>query len=160
MSPQSQPNSFEQLHALGVRYVRLTWVDLINFTRYRVIPLSSFKKLLDDASDKTASSHWNPHGGVIITKAALGLVGIALAEGFGAAGEYVYVPDMNSVCRLSRDVASDHVSVMGWFEEKEGQLVKTAGGSERLAFGAELCPRATLKRIVEYVSLCFVFEAN
>lgn len=84
-------------------YVRLTWVDLVAWTRYRVIPISSFKKLLE-----------NERPGVRLTEASLGLVFIHLAEGFQASGEYLYVVDPSSmrICPY----APGHASVMGWFE--------------------------------------------
>jgi len=77
-----------------------------NNTRYRVIPWSSFKALL--ASRRP---------GVGITKAALGLIGIALAPGFSGTGEYLYTPDLSSLRMCG--YAPGHASVMGWFEEKD-----------------------------------------
>jgi len=83
------------------------------------------------------------HGGVTITKACLGLIGENLAPGFGPSGEYVLVPDLDSL-RASLN-ANGHAFLMGTFEEKEP--VKRADGSETVE--VDVCPRTALRRIVE-----------
>jgi hypothetical protein len=64
--------SIENLRAQGIKYIRIQWVDLINNIRYRVLPLAYFEKLLKTSRPGTS-----------LTKAALGIVVITLAEGFG-----------------------------------------------------------------------------
>ncbi|KAG5640731.1 hypothetical protein DXG03_007378 [Asterophora parasitica] len=117
--------------ALNILYVRLQWVDLINNVRCRVIPLSYFLKLL-------ASSR----PGVGIAKVCLGLVYLIAAPGFQPSGEYLYVPDLSTIrpCPYS----PGEVSLFGWFQEKTPYL----GVDNKLTVEVELCPRATLRRIV------------
>lgn len=124
--------SIEGLKSRGVEYIRLQWVDLINNTRYRVIPIDYFAKILE--SNRPSIS---------ITKCVLGLVFISLAPGFSSIGEYLYVPDMKTL-RLC-PYAPGHASVMGYFEEK--LPIKGPGGEPTVK--VPLCPRTTLKRIVE-----------
>lgn len=114
----------------NIKYVRVQWVDLINNIRHRVLPLAYFRKLVQ-----------SNRGGIGITKAGLGLVRLQMAPGFSPTGEYLYVPDLDSlrICPY----APGHLSVMGWFEEK---LPSPSGG-----LSVPLCPRTLLKRIIEYV---------
>ncbi|TFY83382.1 hypothetical protein EWM64_g631 [Hericium alpestre] len=120
-----RPPAVDSLADSGIRYIRLQWTDFTNLTRFRVLPLATFLALLESESP-----------GVGITKAAFGLVGATLAEGFSVTGEYVYVPDTESL-RIC-DYAPGHASVMGWFERKEPE-----------AHMVKLCPRTLLKRIEE-----------
>jgi hypothetical protein len=63
------------LKAQGIKHIRITWVDLINNIRYRVIPFPYFEKLLQTSRPGTS-----------ITKASLGLAFITVAEGFKCVG--------------------------------------------------------------------------
>lgn len=120
------------LMSRGVEYIRLQWVDTVNNIRYRVIPISYFAKLLD-----------SPRPSVSITNSVLGQVFITLVPGFSPVGEYLYLPDMNSI-RLC-PYAEGHASVMGWFEEK----VPVKGPDGNMTLTVPMCPRSTLRRIVE-----------
>jgi glutamine synthetase len=124
--------SISALSSMGVKYIRLQWVDTVNNIRYRVIPISYFAKLLDSSRPS-----------VSITNSVLGQVFTTLVPGFSPVGEYLYLPDMNSI-RLC-PYAEGHVSVMGWFEEK----VPINGPGENPTLMVPMCPRSTLKRIVE-----------
>jgi glutamine synthetase len=124
--------SVDALKVMGIQYIRLQWVDLVNNIRYRVIPLSHFSKILD-----------SPRPSISIAKCVFGLVFISTAPGFSALGEYLYVPDMNTLKLCP--YADGHASVMGWFEEK----VPVKGPDGNLSVTVPLCPRTTLKRIVE-----------
>lgn len=129
------PNlTVNELKAKGIRYIRLQWTDLSNCVRFRVIPISHFSKILA-----------SPRPSVSLAKAGLGLIFISVAKGFSAVGEYLYVPDLSSfrICPY----APGHAVVMGWFEEKIP--VHGLDGNPTLKVG--LCPRATLRRVVEYV---------
>ena len=53
-------------------FVRIQWVDLINNIRYRVVTRAYFEKLLNSSG----------RPGVSITKCALGLIFLSLADGF------------------------------------------------------------------------------
>ena len=68
-----------------------------------------------------------------------GLVGATCAPGFNGTGLYLYAPDLSSLRKCG--YAPGHVSLMGWFEEKEA----TVGGSLEV----DLCPRTQLRRVVE-----------
>lgn len=120
-----------RLDELGIRYIRLQWVDYTNITRDRIIPLPAFSELLGA-----------PRPGVGITKAALGIVGVSMAPGFSGNGEYLYTPDLSSI-RLC-GYAPGHASLMGWFEEKS-PIQKQVGKD---ALSVPLCPRGLLRGIV------------
>ena len=127
--------TIDELLTPATKFVRIQWIDHINTVRARVLPVSYFRKLYADPSSRP---------GVGLTKASLGLVGLMVAPGFGAVGEYLYVPDLASwrVCTY----APGHASVMGWFEEK---TARPGAG-----LGVPLCPRTILDRIVRCVLLC------
>ena len=135
----------------GIRFVRVIWVDLVNFVRYRVVPLPHFAKLIKDNDSNelqvrregNADFMVNPRNGIQLTKASLGLVYLTLAEGFPVAGEYIYVPDTSTSRRL--DFAPGHAGVFGYFQEKEVLATSQAKDS----FQAVLCPRALLHRITQ-----------
>jgi glutamine synthetase len=122
--------SVKDLEKLGIRYVRITWVDLINNIRYKVLSLSYFRRLLESGRP-----------GVAVPTAAFGLVNLQLAEGFAPIGEYLYVPDLTTmrICPY----AEGHASVFGWFQVK----VPPLNGSLEV----ELCPRTLLKKVLQYV---------
>ena len=123
--------TIEQLKDLGISYIRLQWVDLINHVRCRVIPISYFVKLLASARP-----------GISIAKAALGIAFLTLSPGFSPSGEYLYVPDLSSfrICAY----APGHATVMGWFQEKH-PIDSPIGPT----LDVEICPRSTLRRVVE-----------
>ncbi|EPQ54931.1 glutamine synthetase/guanido kinase [Gloeophyllum trabeum ATCC 11539] len=122
------PRTIDELKSDGIKYIRLTWVDLVNNIRYRVIPLAYFAKLLE-----------SPRPGITIGKIVLGLVFLTQAEGFGPVGEYLYVPDMATLRKCP--YAPGHASVMGFFQEKEQ--------NELGSFSVDLCPRTMLQRVVQ-----------
>lgn len=124
----------------GTRYIRLQWVDFTNITRYRIIPLAAFQKLMSASRP-----------GIGVTKAAFGLVGTSLAPGFSGTGEYLYVPDLSSLRPLF-DYAAGHMSLMGWFEEK---LPSGESAGREDALKVPLCPRGLLRDIIKYVCLRF-----
>jgi len=94
----------ESLFSSHIRYVRITWVDFLNWTRCRIVPRSAFLNLLTSSRP-----------GVRLTEAALGLVFISLAEGFGASGEWLYVLDLSTL-RTCGAYAPGHASVLGYFQ--------------------------------------------
>lgn len=113
----------------GIEYIRLQWVDFTNNILYRVISIEYFDEMLKSQRPS-----------VSIAKCVFGLVFISLAPGFSALGEYLYVPDMNTL-RLC-PYAPGHASVMGYFEEKD-----PIGPNS--TFTVPICPRTMLKRVVE-----------
>jgi glutamine synthetase len=132
-----QGNVLDKLVMKGIRYIRFQWVDYTNITRYRVIPLTAFRKLLSA-----------PRPGIGLTKAVLGLIGPSLAPGFSSTGEFLYTPDLSST-RLC-GYAPGHASLMGWFEEKM-PTQENAGKVDSLK--SPLCPRGLLSGTVKYVDL-------
>ncbi|OAX30795.1 hypothetical protein K503DRAFT_870876 [Rhizopogon vinicolor AM-OR11-026] len=116
----------------NIHSVRITWVDLANNTRFRVVPLSSFQRLLTSSRP-----------GVTITQGVFGIVlaGNRVAPGFGPAGEYLYVVDLDSI-RLC-PYAPGHASILGWFQDK------TPAPGRALGTGVPMCPRSVLKRVIE-----------
>ncbi|KAH6906815.1 FLU1-II [Coprinopsis sp. MPI-PUGE-AT-0042] len=87
----------DELEQRGIAYVRVQWLDLTNLVRFR-------KHLQAQRP------------GINVACVALGLVVLSIAEGFGSAGEYVYVFDMSSLKLCP--YAPRHASVMGFFQEK------------------------------------------
>lgn len=125
----------DKLEGNGIRYIRLQWVDYTNITRYRVIPVAIFCKLLSA-----------PRPGIALSKAVLGIIGSSLAPGFSGTGEYLYTPDLNSI-RLC-GYAPGHASLMGWFEETL-PILDNAGNA--LTRKVPLCPRWLLQGIIQCV---------
>ncbi|KAI0341099.1 FLU1-II [Trametopsis cervina] len=119
------------LDSLGVKYIRITWSDYINNTRYRVVPRKYFARLLRSSRP-----------GVSITKASLGIVFLALAPGFTGVGEYHYVLDLSSF-RLA-PYAPGHASIFGFFQEKTP--------TPEHGLTVPLCPRWLLNSVVEKAS--------
>ncbi|KAH7882852.1 hypothetical protein F5I97DRAFT_1977292 [Phlebopus sp. FC_14] len=130
----SQPTR-DSLTSLGVKFVRVQWVDLLNNVRFRVLPLSHFLKLL-----KT------PRPGVAVTKCVFGLVFIQLVPGFDAVGEYLYAVDLSSL-RLC-PYAPGHAVVFGFFQEKTPLL-----GPNGPSFQVPLCPRTNLQQLLTYAKV-------
>ncbi|TFK86124.1 FLU1-II [Polyporus arcularius HHB13444] len=128
-SSPSAAKSLDELLTPDIKFVRVQWIDFINTPRVRVLSVAYFRKLYE-----------NPHTrvGVGLAKVALGIVGLSLAEGFGAVGEWLYVPDLSSwrVCTY----APGHAVVMGWFQEKMP--------APETGFDMPLCPRTLLHRLV------------
>lgn len=120
--------TLELLKSLKIGFVRIQWVDLTNQTRYRVLPIAYFARLLESARPA-----------VSLTKATLGLVFLSLADGFGGTGEYSYTFDLAS-CRIC-SYAPGHAALMGWFEEK----YPSPGPNP--SYDVDICPRALLKKI-------------
>ncbi|KAL4068495.1 hypothetical protein V8B97DRAFT_2024755 [Scleroderma yunnanense] len=116
------------LEDLGIKYVRVQWVDLSSHIHCRVLTLSHFYKLLQSARP-----------GVNIANAALGIVFLNMTEGFYPAGEYLLAIDRSSL-RLC-GYAPGHASVFGFFEEKVA-----IGGR----LDVPLCPRTNLRRTLKY----------
>jgi len=96
--------TIERLPYTNIRYVRITWVDFLNWTRCRIVPCSAFHNLLTSSRP-----------GIRLTEAALGLVFINLAEGFGASGEWLYSLDLSTLRRCG-EYAPGHASVLGYFQ--------------------------------------------
>lgn len=145
------------------RFVRVIWVDLANFVRYRVVPYSHFLTFIDSDGHKSVDGSreendtgnnvlvkTNPrHVGMRLAKAALGIVYLSLAEGFPIAAEYLFVPDLSSVRRLGFQLGA--AGVFGWFEEKEKEIAAEDATLGLNPFAASACPRAVLHKIVRYV---------
>ncbi|KAI6006850.1 hypothetical protein EDD15DRAFT_5138 [Pisolithus albus] len=126
----ARPGLSQSLEDLGVKFVRVQWVDFSNFVHCRVLTISHFYKLLRTSRP-----------GITIAKVVLGLVFLTMAEGFGATGEYVLVVDLATVRVCG--YAPGHAAVIGYFQEKY-----PLGGR----LDVPLCPRTNLKRIVKYVA--------
>ncbi|KAI0708111.1 FLU1-II [Cerioporus squamosus] len=122
-------NSPEKLITPNIKFVRIQWIDYINTTRVRILPVAAIRKLYENP---------NKRNGIGVPALTLGVVGIRLAEGFSAVGEWLYVPDLSSwrVCTY----APGHAVVMGWFQEKAPAPGK---GPE-----VPLCPRTILLRLL------------
>jgi glutamine synthetase len=126
--PAFMPPTLSALQGAGTRFIRLTWVDLSNTVRCRVIPIRHFLRII--ASKRPAIS---------LLSAAPGLVFSFPPPGFGSAGEVVYTPDEASLRPAA--YAPGHASMFGWFESKDGERGPSS-----------LCPRGLLKKILEYVN--------
>jgi len=111
----------------SIKYIRLTWLDLHNVARCRVLSLSYFERLLETASGRP---------GVSVVGCVLGLVGLKVANGFSAAGNYLYVADLTSLRLCS--YAPGHTMLFGWFQNSQ------VGPEQPLEY--DLCPRTLLAR--------------
>ena len=113
----------------NIKYIRLTWLDLHNVARCRVLSLDYFERLLDTASGRP---------GVSVVGCVLGLVGLKVAKGFSVAENYLYVADLSSM-RLCPH-APGHAMLFGWFQNSQ------FGPEQPLEY--DLCPRTLLVRQV------------
>ncbi|KAL0958313.1 hypothetical protein HGRIS_000458 [Hohenbuehelia grisea] len=132
MATQRSHFNILDLDRLGIEFVRIQWVDLVNKVGYKVVPLSRFKKMI-----------LGSRPGVNFSKATLGLVFLEIAEGFSSFGEYLYVVDMDSLRPCP--YAPGHASVMGWYEEKNPR----PDCDQSLAYFVDLCPRTLVRRITD-----------
>lgn len=75
-----------------------------------------------------------------IANVGVGLVYLAVPEGFTSVGECLYAIDMNSL-RILHGVGPEPVgAVLGWFQQKD---------VERLGREMQWCPRTALAKAVE-----------
>jgi glutamine synthetase len=120
--------TIQALKNKGVEFIRITWSDLTNNTRFRLLPIQYFEKLVATGRP-----------GVSITKVGLGLVGSTIPPGFSPTGEYLYVVDFSSlrICPY----APGHASLFGWFQEKKLSPNATS-------LSVDICPRTILSRLV------------
>ncbi|KAI6145700.1 hypothetical protein EDD17DRAFT_1767790 [Pisolithus thermaeus] len=132
----SGPGLSQPLEDLGVKFVRLQWVDFSNFIHCRVLTTSHFYKLLRASRPS-----------ITIGKVVLGIVFLTMVEGFSAAGEYVLVMDLASVRVCG--YAPGHAALFGYFQEKY-----PIGGR----LDVPLCPRTNLRRIIKYAAEGFKTE--
>ncbi|TFY55234.1 hypothetical protein EVJ58_g8375 [Rhodofomes roseus] len=95
-----------RLEERGIKYVRVQYVDYGNTVRFRVLPVSYFKRVCKVARPS-----------LIISPFALAFVGIRFAGGFRRTDDCLHVIDLNSfrICTY----APGHAVVMTWFQEKK-----------------------------------------
>jgi len=124
--------SVDKLEESGIRYIRFQWVDYTNTVRFRIMPLSYFKKLLE-----------GNRPGIAVAKVALGIVYLIVASGFAPMEEYLITPDLSTIRPCPYEPG--HASIVGWIEEKAG-VVDSQG---KPVLQVDLCPRGILRRIVE-----------
>ncbi|RPD65351.1 glutamine synthetase/guanido kinase [Lentinus tigrinus ALCF2SS1-7] len=121
--------SLDKILTPDVKFVRIQWIDYINTPRVRILPVAAFSKLYENP---------NKRSGISVPALTLGVVGSSVADGFGAVGEWLYVPDLSSwrICTFS----PGHAVVMGWFQEKHPSPGK--------APEVPICPRTIVHRLV------------
>ncbi|KAL4245772.1 glutamine synthetase family protein [Abortiporus biennis] len=127
------PTTTSEFKALGIKYIRLLWLDYTNTPRMRIIPVDYFGKLL--------SSGGRP--GVGVTKATFGLVHLNMTPGFSPTGEYLLVPDLQSF-RICGSFAPGHAIIMAYVQEKVPQ--------PDVGLDVPLCPRTLLRRVVDFAA--------
>jgi glutamine synthetase len=120
------------INFIDIGYIRLQWVDFTNTVRFRIMPVSYFKKLLE-----------GNRPGIAVANSVLGAVYQFDAPGFNAIGEYLITPDLSTIRPCPYDPG--HASLTGWFEEKAG-VINPQG---QPIIQVDLCPRGILRRIVE-----------
>ena len=132
----SQPCLFPHIYTLDnlidIGYIRFQWIDFTNIVRFRIVPVSYFKKLLE-----------GNRPGIAVAKVTLGIVYLSNASGFTSMGEYLVTPDLLTIRPCPYEPG--HASLIGWFEEKAG--VTDSQGQPIVQ--VDLCPRGMLRRIVE-----------
>ncbi|XP_006458139.1 hypothetical protein AGABI2DRAFT_190495 [Agaricus bisporus var. bisporus H97] len=121
----------QDLRNAGIKYIRILWVEPANIVRLRMIPISHFEKILQSARP-----------GVGIPRGTGGFVYLVLSEGFGAAGEYLLVPDMSSlrICPYAANTAS----VFVWLEEKDA----VQGPNGQMTVKTDACLRGKVRDIM------------
>lgn len=124
--------SVDKLEQSGIGYIRFQWIDFTNIVRFRIMPVSYFKKLLE-----------GNRPGIAVAKVTLGIVYLSVASGFSPMGEYLVTPDLSTIRPCPYEPG--HASLIGWFEEKAG--VTDSQGQPTVQ--VDLCPRGMLRRIVE-----------
>ena len=117
---------------IDIGYIRFQWIDFTNIVRFRIMPVSYFKKLLE-----------GNRPGIAVAKATLGIAYLLVAPGFTSMGEYLITPDLSTL-RLC-PYEPGHASLTGWYEEKAG--VTDPQGQQITQ--VDFCPRGMLRRIVE-----------
>jgi glutamine synthetase len=117
---------------IEIGYIRFQWIDFTNIVRFRIMPVSYFKKLLE-----------GNRPGIAVAKVTLGIVYLSVASGFSPMGEYLVTPDLSTIRPCPYEPG--HASLIGWFEEKAG--VTDSQGQPTVQ--VDLCPRGMLRRIVE-----------
>jgi hypothetical protein len=97
-----------------------------------MVPISHFERILKSARP-----------GVGIPGGTGGFVFLTLAKGFGAAGEFLVVPDLSSlrICPYARNAAS----VFGWLEEKDARQ----GPDGQVTYKTNACLRGKVRDVVE-----------
>ncbi|EKM82695.1 hypothetical protein AGABI1DRAFT_111276 [Agaricus bisporus var. burnettii JB137-S8] len=123
--------TIQDLKNAGIKYIHIQWVEPSNIIRLRMVPISHFEKMLQSARP-----------GIGIPKVTGGFVYLVTAEGYGAAGEYLYVPDMSSL-RLC-PYAPGTASIFGWLEEKDAYK----GPDGQMTAKTLVCPRAKVRDLV------------
>ncbi|KAF7796369.1 hypothetical protein EIP86_007546 [Pleurotus ostreatoroseus] len=121
--------SLSEIEQLGVRWIRVVWLDYTNVPRFRILSRVFFTRLLKSTRP-----------GIPVAKVTFGLVHLNLTEGLTSAGEYLYVFDTNSFRILP--YATGHASIMGFFQLK---VPPPTLGLNPIS----LCPRGMLQRIVK-----------
>ena len=86
--------------SLTLGYIRFQWVDYTNTVRFRIMPLSYFKKLLE-----------GKRPGIAVPKVSLGVVYLTVASGFAPMGEYLITPDLSTIRPCPREPG--HASLVG-----------------------------------------------
>ena len=114
------------LDQLGVRYIRYTWVDWTNTTRYHVFSRSYFRRLMSSARP-----------GFSMISACFGIVLLHMCEGFSNTSEFLMAIDTSSfrVCPYE----PGHATVFGFCQNFEPDP----------QFGLDMlhCPRVQLRRV-------------
>jgi hypothetical protein len=96
-----------------------------------MVPISHFEKVMQSARP-----------GFGISKVTGGAVYLLFADGYGAAGEYLYVPDMSSL-RLC-PYAPGTAIVFGWLQEKDAYQ----GPDGQMTVETSACMRGKLRDLV------------
>lgn len=137
-------DSVSFLKSQGIKFVRIAWVDFVNLTRYRVVPIEHFASVV--GKEFTADSETPPSCQVAESGVSVVRVGIALGvrdsmpAGMTVSGDFDLRPEFSSMWKAS--FAPTHAYMMGRYFEKP----HSGGGP------SDICPRTILHRVVQYVS--------
>lgn len=128
VAPRTSPLSEATLDQLGVRYIRYTWVDWTNTTRYHVFSRSYFRRLLSSARP-----------GFSMSSACFGMVLLRLCEGFTNTTEFLMTIDESSFRVCPYDPG--HATVFGFCQN--------FAPDPQYGMDMMYCPRVQLRRVEE-----------
>ncbi|KAH9834982.1 FLU1-II [Rhodofomes roseus] len=132
--PSSKQDSVRglRLESRGIKFVRVQFVDYTNTVRFRILPITYFKRVCETLRP-----------GVLFDLSLLGTVEGDIAESFSTEAASLYAIDFSSF--RACPYAPGHATIMGWFQ------MKTASPTGSLTI--PFCPRTLLESIVTEAKL-------
>ncbi|KAF8594655.1 glutamine synthetase/guanido kinase [Ceratobasidium sp. AG-I] len=129
-----------KLRSRDIKFVRIAWVDYVNYTRYHAVSMERFAELVGSRMDLSTSLYPSERladSGPRVAQDALGMqVDDVATPGVSTSGHYDLKPDFSTV--WTPPFAKGHAYMMGRFFYKANPSGKEL----------ETCPRAILQRVI------------